>query len=435
MKHYIIILISILALSAGAQEVLLLEDAMQTALANNLGIKMITKQQLQSENMVTYGNAGMMPTVNLNAGVNASKSNASYTQVSIPEPIKVSNIENESTSMNASLAASYTIFNGLGSINTYKKLQSQSDLAQIQTNLNIESVLLQVCNVYYEVARQQQQYEIAQNSLAISKERLERLEAGREYGVSTSLEVLNAMVDMNTDSSTVINNRIALSTAKRNLNMLLNRALDLDFLVSEELEINEALMLDEIKQQSLSNNVNLLLTQSNITVAELDEKIKQSSFLPKLTVGANYGYNYSKSSIGFFLNQSSLGLSGNLTLAWSLFDGFKKKSALENAKLVLETNQLKVEEAKQTVEKDVLNAFDAYQQNLIALKMEDKSVEAAQMNFDRSQELYKQGQITTTQFREAQLNLNRAESRKSNAQFVAKIAEIQLIRLKGELVK
>ena len=140
------------------------------------------------------------------------------------------------------------------------------------------------------------------------------------------------------------------------------------------------------------------------------------------------------SNVGLILSQSSLGFTGGATLAWSLFDGLKKKTAIQNAQIALETNQLKVEEAKLTVERDVLNSFDLFQNSIILLKVEERSVAAAQLNFDRSKELFNQGQITTTDFRQAQLNLNRAKSRLNTANFITKMAEIELIRLSGELI-
>ena len=419
-------------LFSNAQDLLLLENAMKIALENNLGVKMTINQKQQAENLANYGNAGLLPKADLNGGVSLSATNSNLEFAGGTPPIE--DVAAQSLSYNGGLGVSYAVFNGLGSLNTFKKLKSQVDIAGIQLNLNIESTLLQVCNVYYEVARQQQQLRIAKNSLDISRERYERVKVGLEYGTVSSLDVLNAEVDMNADSSNVLNMNVGLKNAKRNLNVLLSREVTEQYEVSEVLVVDDARTIEAIQQKALNNNTNLLLAQSNISIAEFDQKIQQAFYMPRVSVNASYGYNYSESNASLILSQSSLGFTGGATLAWSLFDGFKKKTAIQNAQIALETNQLKVDEAKLTVERDVLNAFDLFQNSAALLKLEQRSVAAAQLNFDRSKELFNQGQITTTDFRQAQLNLNRAKSRLNTANFTTKMAEIELIRLSGELI-
>ena len=419
-------------LFSNAQDLLLLENAMKIALENNLGVKMTINQKQQAENLANYGNAGLLPKADLNGGVSLSATNSNLEFAGDTPPIE--DVAAQSLSYNGGLGVSYAVFNGLGSLNTFKKLKSQVDIAGIQLNLNIESTLLQVCNVYYEVARQQQQLRIAKNSLDISRERYERVKVGLEYGTVSSLDVLNAEVDMNADSSNVLNMNVGLKNAKRNLNVLLSREVTEQYEVSEVLVVDDARTIEAIQQKALNNNTNLLLAQSNISIAEFDQKIQQAFYMPRVSVNASYGYNYSESNASLILSQSSLGFTGGATLAWSLFDGFKKKTAIQNAQIALETNQLKVDEAKLTVERDVLNAFDLFQNSAALLKLEQRSVAAAQLNFDRSKELFNQGQITTTDFRQAQLNLNRAKSRLNTANFTTKMAEIELIRLSGELI-
>jgi len=419
-------------LYSNAQEVLLLENAMKIALENNLGVKMIINQKQQAANRATYGNAGLLPKADLNGGVSLGATNSNLEFAGSIPPVE--DVTAQSLSYNGGLGFSYAVFNGLGSLNTFKKLKSQVDVAGIQLNLNIESTLLQVCNVYYEVARQQQQLRIAKNSLDISRERYERVKLGLEYGTVSSLDLLNAEVDMNADSSSILNIDVGLKNAKRNLNVLLSRGVTVQFAVSEVLVVDDTRKIEAIREKALNNNTNLLLAQSNISIAEFDQKIQQAFYMPRVSLNASYGYNYSESNVGLILSQSSLGFTGGATLAWSLFDGLKKKTAIQNAQIALETNQLKVEEAKLTVERDVLNSFDLFQNSIILLKVEERSVAAAQLNFDRSKELFNQGQITTTDFRQAQLNLNRAKSRLNTANFTTKMAEIELIRLSGELI-
>ena len=64
-------------------------------------------------------------------------------------------------------------------------------------------------------------------------------------------------------------------------------------------------------------------------------------------------------------------------------------------------------------------------------KLQKISLKTAQLNFEKSKNLYFLGQLTTLEYREAQMNLNRSKSLVSSAMFTAELAEIELKRLAG----
>lgn len=59
----------------------------------------------------------------------------------------------------------------------------------------------------------------------------------------------------------------------------------------------------------------------------------------------------------------------------------------------------------------------------------------AKLNFSRTQELYKLGRATSIEFRTAQQNYLNAENNYNAAHYNAKLAEIVLLKVTGELVK
>lgn len=434
MKHLAMITVVLLfALSGNAQQVLTLDDAIKMALQKNHGILVASNQQKQVENSATAGNAGLLPSVDVTGGATYSATTADLEFAGGQPPIE--DAEALAFGYNGAVGLNYTLFDGLGSFHSFNKLKSQRDLSAIQTNLTIESTLLQVSNVYYEVARQQVQLEIAKESLKVSQGRRDRLQANLTYGTVSSLDLLNAQVDLNSDSSNVLSLEMGLKSAKRNLNVLMGTENGgVDYTVDENLTINRTVALADLKSKAEQNNVNVLLAQSNITIAEYDQKLQKSFRMPRIGLNASYGYNYQESNASLILNQSSLGFTGGVSLAWNLFDGKRKQTALANAQIALETSEIQKEQAMITVSKDVENAFDLYQNSLVLVDIEQKNLQIAELNFQRSQELYNQGQLTTTEFREAQLNLNRVKSRLNTSRFTAKMAEIELTRLSGELV-
>lgn len=432
MKRIAVTIILMTSATSWAQPVLRLDDAMKMAVQNNVGLKITTNKQQQTENLATLGNAGLLPKLDLQGGISANESQADVTFAGNNPSIE--DAESKSLSYNLSVGASYTLFNGLGSLYSYKRLKSQADVSAIQLRLSLESTLFQVSNVYYEVARQQEQLRIANDLLKVSQERYQRAKVGTEYGTVSSLFLLNSEVDMIADSVTLLQLELGLNAAKRNLNTLLNQPMNTAYTVDVNPIIDKTLNQEGILKKALQNSANLLLAQSEIKLSEYTQQVQKSFYAPRIAINASYGYNYSESNTSVVLNQNSLGITGGASLAWNLFDGLKRNKAIVNAKIALENSILKQDEAKLIVEKDVLNAFDIYQQYLTLIEVEERSVQVAELNFDRSQKLFQQGQLTNTEFRQAQLNLNSAKSRLSTTSFKAKMAEIELVRLSGGFV-
>ena len=107
---------------------------------------------------------------------------------------------------------------------------------------------------------------------------------------------------------------------------------------------------------------------------------------------------------------------------------------MQNARIALESQKIQQERTTITIQRDVLNAYSTYENALFVLQAQQANLATTQRNFDRSNEMYKQGQITSIEFRQAQLNLLNAESNLSQAKYNAKNAELQLKQLAGVLL-
>ena len=67
-------------------------------------------------------------------------------------------------------------------------------------------------------------------------------------------------------------------------------------------------------------------------------------------------------------------------------------------------------------------------------EIQKKQVETATYNFERSQSQYKLGSITAIEFRQAQINLSNAQNQRAVAKYRAKLSELQLIQITGQLL-
>jgi outer membrane protein TolC len=86
------------------------------------------------------------------------------------------------------------------------------------------------------------------------------------------------------------------------------------------------------------------------------------------------------------------------------------------------------------VDRDLQNAWGNYKNARYILEVQDKNLQTNRNNFERSRERYQLGQITSIEFRQAQLNLLNAQQVRSQAKFNAKLAELEVLQVSGQLL-
>lgn len=419
-----------------AMEPLTVEEAISIALEKNFGLRAAKNNMTIAQNSATKANAGMGPTLDATGGFTYNLSNYNNLTIFAGQSGEFAIKTNgaESTNINLGLNAAYVLFDGYRARNTFEKLQLNERLAETQYRVNVENMLLQIVNAYYDVVRLQEQLKIDNEAINISKERLRRAAVRAEFGGTNQLEVLNTKVNLDTDSLNIISSKISLDNAMRNLNLTMGEELTKKYQVETTVNINRNLVYEELEALMLKNSAALELSKQNELVSELDHKLAKAGNYPRVSANANYGYNRQDNEVGQLLNATNLGLSGGLTVNYSIFDGGRRKIQQKNALLNKETAKIQTEEAVQNLKGSLQNAYDAYRNNLNILQIQEQALITAQENFRRTEESLKLGQSNTTQFREAQINLIQTQLRINQAQYNCKRAELELLRLAGTLV-
>lgn len=436
MTQYKVILTIVFSISVVrqliAQDMLIKTDAVEIALENNYNIKIAKNNVELASNNASVLNSGYLPSLQGSAGLNYSSgsSRAEMQDGSVRETNSA-----QSTAYNSSLGLNYTLFDGFGRKYNFARQKESYSLSELQMRQVIELNILEIFRVYYDVARLTTN-EINQNeTLAISRRRLDRARYGYDYGQNTQLDVLNAEVDYNNDSITYLTIVQELENSKRDLNVLLGRDVNILFSVDTTIVYEKDISLDLLMEEAMKNNVGILLNQGNIQTAEYDININRSNMIPRLDASAQYVWNQrNNDATNIFANQRSYGPQAGLSLSWNIFDGGITKTRVQNAKINRDNQLITLEQNEQILERNVNNAWGFYQNALFVLEAERKNLETNQNNFDRSSEQYQLGQINSITFRAAQLNFLNANLNFNQAKYDAKIAELALLQLSGYLM-
>ena len=424
------------------QENLTKEQALAIALEENFGIKVSRNVTEIVKNNSSVLNSGYLPTVSVLGGSNYTGSDAEIAfpgqvdEDGVPIPNRIFE-DQESQRFNAGVNLNYTLFDGLGRKYNYKRLKEQYALSELQLRETIEFTILQLFEVYFNVAQLTESNVIFKENLSISKERQKRTEVAFIHGQGNKLAVLNAEVDVTNDSINLIQIKQQLDNSKRDLNLLLNRPIEKIFGVDFNVDFVSPILIESWVETAAENNVELLKQKSNSQINSYDIKISQSGYLPTLGLVGSYGWNLNKSPASAFFpgtNNTSYSVGVGASLSWNLFDGGRTLTRVKNAKLTFENQDLLEQESKLSFSRDLTNSIQNFKNAKEIFNIQKKQVETATYNFDRSKAQYKLGSITAIEFRQAQINLTNAQNQSTIAKYQAKLAELQLIQITGQLL-
>lgn len=413
-----------------AQEILTLENAVKIALENNYEIKIADNNLKINKTNVAIGNAGMLPSVSATASDNKSIQNTSQTR-SDGTTVDLKNAENNN--LNYGVGLDWTIFDGLKMFAQYDQLKELQNMGDAQLKKTIINTISNVNSVYYNLIQEQQKLSDLDSTIVISKKRVEFTKNRYTIGKGSKLDVLNAQVDLNTDLVNLLKEKQIYSNEKTLLNKILARDLKSDFIVSQGINVDRNLQLIELMALAEKQNPELVLQIINKKISELELKKIKGERYPIIQLNTGYNFNETTSSLGFNTQSSSRGLNYGFTASLNLFDGDAQNRNERIAKMQVDNSSLAIEQQTINLRSNLTIAFQMYLTNLDLIDLEVNNTAISKQNLEITAEKFKIGTITSVQFRAAQLNYINSRIRLSDAQFQAKLSEITLREIAGNL--
>ena len=162
----------------------------------------------------TKGNAGMLPEVALNFGQTFNINN-SRLELSNGDVRQGSGAN--SRNLSANIQAAWTVFDGMRMFVTRDRLGEIENLGKINLQMQIENTVAQVMELYYGLEYQQERLKTIKEAIEISKERLQLAKLKQDAGSGSGIPIIQAQVDINADSSMLINQELLYKNMKINL--------------------------------------------------------------------------------------------------------------------------------------------------------------------------------------------------------------------------
>ncbi len=438
MERKLLFIIFILVFSGQllkAQEDITLETAIATGLEKNYSIRIAKNEYTIEQNNNTLGNAGFLPTLDLNASKTYQVQDVELELLSSEGTFPISRSGAKSDRFNASAEVNWTIFDGMKMFITKDKLSEMESSGRLSNQIAIENTVAAIASAYYRIVLEQARYDVLVQTLDLSQRRVDYAKNRYELGKGAKVDYLTAQVDFNSDQTDLIVQREVLELARIDLNVLMGQDPKLNYNAIDSIIIHDNLLYGDLEEKVLAMNPQLLLAinEQNISYTQYKEFV--SARYPSIDLGVSYGYGTSNNDAGQLRYSRTNGLTYGISASWNIFDGFNTNRQIQNARIQQESSQLMKDEIEMQLLADLRKRFSNYTNSIALVKLEESNVGVAKENEEIAVDRYQLGVSTYLELREAQRNYVDAQTRLLDAMLVAKLAEIELLRLSGSILE
>ena len=419
-------LIFLFSVNFFAQEKLTLSDAINIGLENNYGLRISKKSVEISKENNSWGNAGRYPSIDLSL---RSVNRFDFTED--PETEIITNNLTPSAQLN------WVLFNGFRIFNIKQKLEEQQKLTEGFDAVSVESTIQSIILSYYDVLLQKERLTVFNELEKLSGDRYERAEASKIIGGAVTFDVLQAKTAWLEDKANALSQKLNFDNSIRALNLLIGEKKDTVYNEFDDFEISlNDYSLEDLKEKMLSSNKTLRNQYVNEMISESDIDIAGGGMYPTLSLNAGYDYLRSSQKIGDFprATEKSYDYYGNLTLSLNIFDGLNTRRALEIAKIQHEINKIETEEIVHTLGNTLDQLFELYNIQKDLIEVAEENLAAAKLNFELSEERFKNGAINSFNFRDAQIVYINASLQRLNSIYNLINTDTEIARLTGSII-
>ena len=441
-------------LSGYPQIPLSLSDAIRLGLERNYGIQIEKKNVDAAANNNSWGEAGRLPTVNITAQSQNSLRNQQSDNLFFGGQLFPGFELNDQRTYGITPGANvaWNLFRGNRAVIDKRRLEllqaESAQNAEVVVANTIQSIILG----YYLAKLEQQRLHEFKKQLNLSLDKFNYIKMKYDLGGAVTSEVLLEENNYLTDSSNYIMQQLSYKNTIRNLNVLLvvedlNQPYDL----MDPLRMEDAVYrYEDMINAAMADNVDLKKIYLTQSILEAEVGQQRAAIYPTLALNAGYNWNrnvsnltnarYSGPNVDYRnppepLISKTGTYFANFTLTFTLSDGNRINRAIKNAVIREDIGKLRVDELKQSITKDIAEAYDQYRIRQQLYGMNKRKKDAAAVNLANSEGKFKNGSINSFDYRDVQNNYLSAAISELQSIYNLIDSKVTLMRLTGGLLQ
>ena len=441
MKNKIIVSLLFLVSYANAQEIktLTLKDAITFALENKADAKKAKLQVENSNYQIEEVRSRALPQISANGSLTHN-------------PILQTNVIDGSafgapgTTIQAAFGQKWTstagvtlnqalydqsVFIGL------KAAKSTKEFYQINEQLTEEQVIERVANAYYQVYVTRQNLNVIDNNLKNTGKVKDIIKGQFDNGLAKKIDLDRILVrisNINTQRQQVLN---AINLQENALKFYIGMPIETKIVIPQtEFEITATAFTSQ--KPEVTSRTEYLLLKKNEQLLEFQKKSVQAAYYPVLSLTGSYNYLGQGPEVPWFKKPAdgvywSDYAAVGLNLHVPIFTGFGTRAKVRQAENKLQSVRVDLEETKLALDLEYENAKTQIDNSIISINNQKENSKLAQEVYNNTNNNYIQGLASLTDLLESENALVEAQNNYTNALLDYKLAEIQLIKSKGEL--
>jgi outer membrane protein len=345
----------------------------------------------------------------------------------------------KTNNLNYGINLNWTLFDGFKMFATRDKLAEFQVLGELGVKTQVVNTVAGIINNYYDIVRQKQQLRAIEEQMSINEERVRLADRKISVGLGSKPELLQARVDLNAQIAARLRQQVLIAQLRDRLNQLIGFKTGSVYEVTDSIPLNTGLQFGEFATRVEETNPSLLFARKNIDIARITLRERRADLFPVLTFNSAYNFSQTDNNTVVNLNQpffnQNKGFNYGFGLQVPLLNGFNSRRLIKQAQIDIRYQQLFYENQRSIVDAGISNAFKDYELQKQLLQLEEENIMLAKENVTIALERFRQGVSTNLELREAQKSLEDAYNRLIAARYNTKLAETELLRLKGDLVK
>ena len=364
-----------------------LDSCLRYAHEHNLQVQTAILNQKSSEVSLTGAKMQFLPSVNASAS-------RGYTWDGQPT-------SNTQYGINGSL----TLFNGLSNLRTLQQSRLSSDQSELKVQQTENSVDIQIVQAYLTILMNQEKLSYQQEVLETSRQ--QQLEGEVKYQVGRILESDYLLLDANYTSAQAELDNTAL-IIEDNISGLIDLLGMGDGLSLEIVPLSDTLRAsdrtipshDSVMAQAQWSMPDWLISEMDISLARLNVRLAESSFMPTLSLNAGYGGQWMPTTTGAttFGDNTSLTLGLNIPI----FNQGSSITQLKQSKISLQQAELQHQQTILDIETQLDNVYLTTQQALNRYRASEALSEAYRASYEVYVLKYAEGAVTTVEMLQQQ---------------------------------
>lgn len=317
-----------------------------------------------------------------------------------------------------------------------KAARTTREFYQINAQLTDEKVIENVANAYYQVYVRRQNLAVVENNLKNTNKVKDIIKGQYDNGLAKKIDLDRIMVritNISTQRQQVLN---AVELQENALKFYMGMPIATKIIIPQtEFEVTPQ-TLTETPDATQRTQYQLLKTQERLL--QFQKKSIQALYYPTLSVTGGYNYIgqgpemplFKKPEDGvYWSDYASIGLN----LHVPIFTGFGTRAKVRKAENSLQSLKVDLEETKLALDLDFENAKKQMDNSLTTIQSQKENAQLAQEVLSDTNNNYTQGLASLTDLLDAETAMVEAQNNYTSALLDYKLAEIQLIKSKGEL--